>query len=267
MTTPTVHENIWDALADFKRRAPVIRKTQHVEAGKVNYNFAGLPEIDEQIGGLFDELGFVWSCIPDLEMEGGQRQFVLRTTLYHRPSGQSREGTYPLKGESVQQHGGAITYARRYALVAVLNLVVAEDDDDGLKAEMAASQSPAAQVRGAQRRSAQRGAPRNSRPVVPPEPTEGGAPGTEPKPVLADPQAPASKATRNKVFALVKELGYEDRAEYLGYVNRVLASHDSGPVSSTNDLTQEQAGWVIERAEAAEAGPPVEPGPPAESEG
>lgn len=54
---------------------------------------------------------------------------VLVTKLIHE-SGQSIEGCYPLPEISdPQKLGSAITYARRYALCAILN-ITADDDDD-----------------------------------------------------------------------------------------------------------------------------------------
>jgi len=54
----------------------------------------------------------------------------LVTTLLHT-SGEKLESRFPLpEGGTPQVIGSAITYARRYALCAMLSLV-AEDDDDG----------------------------------------------------------------------------------------------------------------------------------------
>lgn len=54
----------------------------------------------------------------------------LVTTLYHT-SGQSISGEYPLpQGLDSQKLGAAITYARRYAISALLSLAT-EDDNDG----------------------------------------------------------------------------------------------------------------------------------------
>lgn len=59
---------------------------------------------------------------------------VLQTRLLHS-SGQWIESTYPLpSGGRAQEMGSAQTYARRYALCALVG-IVAEDDDDGAGAE------------------------------------------------------------------------------------------------------------------------------------
>jgi hypothetical protein len=69
------------------------------------------------------------------EMEGTIRQLSLTTRLCHS-SGEWMESVIPilLDGGGAQAMGGAITYARRYALTALLNLAT-EDDDDGNAAD------------------------------------------------------------------------------------------------------------------------------------
>lgn len=54
---------------------------------------------------------------------------ILTTHLYHE-SGESIESNYPLPASTEPQKlGAAITYARRYAICAMLNIVADEDDD------------------------------------------------------------------------------------------------------------------------------------------
>jgi hypothetical protein len=66
---------------------------------------------------------------------------ALTYRLAHAPTGDAIEGTMPLllSKNDAQGQGSAITYARRYALCAVLNLV-ADDDDDGARAAAGRSQ-------------------------------------------------------------------------------------------------------------------------------
>lgn len=76
--------------------------------------------------------GLLWSTFPCSDTNG---QPALRYKLSHVASGEVEQDTMPLllsKSDS-QGQGSAITYARRYALQAVLNLV-ADEDDDGNKA-------------------------------------------------------------------------------------------------------------------------------------
>jgi hypothetical protein len=75
---------------------------------------------------LLNKHGLVWITRP---IEGP----MLNYHLLHVESEESITGTMPLLGVSnMQQLGGAITYARRQSLMAVLGLV-AEKDDDGEK--------------------------------------------------------------------------------------------------------------------------------------
>lgn len=68
---------------------------------------------------------------------------MLDTHLYHT-SGSSLVSQYPLElGADSQRNGSAITYARRYALCALLS-VTAEEDDDGAKASPSAYGGPQA---------------------------------------------------------------------------------------------------------------------------
>jgi hypothetical protein len=67
---------------------------------------------------------------------------TLRTTLLHAESGEAIEDSMPLylPKEDPQGQGSAITYARRYSLMAMLGLVADEDDDaNGASARPAAT--------------------------------------------------------------------------------------------------------------------------------
>jgi hypothetical protein len=62
-------------------------------------------------------------------------QFVLRTTLWHTEGDGTIEGEYLIQAVNMgdpQAVGSAVTYARRYALIALLCL--SAEDDDGEKA-------------------------------------------------------------------------------------------------------------------------------------
>lgn len=241
-----------EALAVMQRGAPVIRKTEEVdtrsEGGKMHYNFAGLNTVWAAIADLMDDLGLIWTARTDiLELEGGQSRFVLRYRLVHLPTEEEISGVYPLKGERPQDIGSAITYGRRYALVAVLNLRVAEDDDDAQAAEERSQLSPSAQAQASRPRkaSAQR-APARPRQAPAPVP-EGGA-------------QTLSRARQSAMFAALGELGLTEREPIMEYVNETLAKHGATAVVSSKELSDESAGWVIERAKAANAGPPDEEG-------
>lgn len=75
----------------------------------------------------------------------GNGEPYLETTLYHS-SGQWVRGTYPIKPVKAdpQGMGSAITYARRYSLMAMVG-IVAEDEDDDAEAASGRSQTASGQ--------------------------------------------------------------------------------------------------------------------------
>jgi hypothetical protein len=89
----------------------------------------------------YADLGAVWEAVKDPLKENGfavvqMPQFegdtmYLETMLIHE-SGDKLTGRYPLRPSKPdpQGYGSAITYARRYAISAMLG-VIADDDDDG----------------------------------------------------------------------------------------------------------------------------------------
>jgi hypothetical protein len=95
-----------------------------------NSRFTGLDTIVETVGPILNKHGLVWVTLPSYNEDTGAPELEYR--LVHAESGERIEGRMPLllgKNDS-QSMGSALTYARRYALAAVLNLV-ADDDDDG----------------------------------------------------------------------------------------------------------------------------------------
>ena len=92
-------------------------------------SYATLPAIVETINPVLQKNGLLYSQVLDhVPVTGGA---ALRTVLMHPESEQMVEGTCPFPdGLNAQQMGSAVTYFRRYALLAVLG-IVADDDDDG----------------------------------------------------------------------------------------------------------------------------------------
>lgn len=117
------------ALLAVQSEAPALKKTATNPHYKSRY--VPLDEIVETVGPILRKHNLVWSTLPTHDEYGP----ALKYQLAHAESGETLEGTMPLllSKQDAQGQGSAITYARRYALCAVLNLV-AEDDDDGARA-------------------------------------------------------------------------------------------------------------------------------------
>jgi hypothetical protein len=117
------------ALAKAQAEFPTLPK----DATNPHYKskFTPLDTIVEKVGPILAKHGLAWSALPTISENG---EPALRYRLMHS-SGEVLEDTMPLllvKKDS-QGLGASLTYARRYALTAVLNLV-ADEDDDGQRA-------------------------------------------------------------------------------------------------------------------------------------
>lgn len=121
-------KNIGAALALFQLKVEKIQKDAANPFFKSKY--ASLSNILEHIQVPLEESGLAFSQFPD---ETG-----LTTILIHPESGEFLQATYTMpvaKPNDPQAVGSAITYARRYALGAILGLNIDEDDDGNKAAE------------------------------------------------------------------------------------------------------------------------------------
>ncbi len=125
VTTPAAES--WVAmLADL----PHIGTTATADTGTYSYKYASLPAILDKIRPVLNKYG--WAMTQDVATENG---LPCVRTMFTHDSGMVRS-VGPLSmpaGNNAQQIGSAITYARRYALVAALGLAP-DGDDDGAQA-------------------------------------------------------------------------------------------------------------------------------------
>jgi hypothetical protein len=128
MTDPKPGD-VAQALLAAQKELPKITKDKQAHHSK----YADLATITEHVFPVLTKHGLVWTCQPTMVSD---TQLVLRWALIHAPSGDRWTGDYPIPATSPQTIGGAMTYARRYALCGVLG-VVADEDDDGQEAENA----------------------------------------------------------------------------------------------------------------------------------
>jgi hypothetical protein len=115
-------QSLAGALFIFQNNMGKVAKSANNPFFKSKY--APLPEILEAIREPLFEAGLTFSQFPDGDS--------LTTILIHVETGEWMEASYnmhPVKSDP-QSVGSAITYARRYALGAILGLNI-DDDDDG----------------------------------------------------------------------------------------------------------------------------------------
>jgi hypothetical protein len=150
------HATLWEALVAFQGDVTTITKdktakVQTRSGGEYEYHYAGLDSVMEVVRPILERHGLAWYALPGLDEHG---QNVLPYFLVHGATGESISGVMPLLVEertgssSTQALGSAITYARRYAMTSVLNLVT-EEDDDGQAAGHAPKASTAKRRTGA----------------------------------------------------------------------------------------------------------------------
>lgn len=113
---------------------------ERIEAARANFK----PIVKDKSNSFFKTsyatLDNIVNCVqPALLAEGVRIEnrcevlgdvFVLHTSLVVIETGVREVSTIPIAIGKPQDQGGAITYARRYNLTALLNLLT-EDDDDG----------------------------------------------------------------------------------------------------------------------------------------
>lgn len=120
---------LMSALLAVQKDAPAIQKTKINPAFHSKY--VSLDSLMETVMPLLNQHGLIWTTLPTRDEHGP----ALTYRLIHAETGEAIDGTMPLllgKQDS-QGLGSALTYGRRYSLMAVLGLV-ADADDDGAAA-------------------------------------------------------------------------------------------------------------------------------------
>lgn len=127
------HPTLMGALLAVQAEAPTIQKdaTAKIETkggGSYTYKYLKLSTLMEAILPLLSKNGLVWVTLPGMSPDGIP---VLHYQLVHAASGESLDGTMALMltVKDPQGQGSAITYARRYTVLAVLGIVADEDAD------------------------------------------------------------------------------------------------------------------------------------------
>ena len=115
---------LMDSLLRFQTTVGTIGYDKKVEVGKYGYSYTSFTAILSYVRPRLTEVGL--AVMQFLEPNG------LRTMLVHK-SGEYMACTMSLKPlvktAGAQAFGGAVTYAKRYALSAMLGLATDEDDD------------------------------------------------------------------------------------------------------------------------------------------
>jgi hypothetical protein len=129
MTTPEKPKNIIAKIAAVQQAIGRVAKNGVNPHFKSHY--ATLDEVWDQAKPLLKEAGLAVYCTTDTAGTGGE-DWALTTHVADIDSREEITAKFPIPSKaSPQQMGSAITYARRYTLCALLQIVTADEDDDG----------------------------------------------------------------------------------------------------------------------------------------
>jgi hypothetical protein len=243
----TEPKDIDEVLLILQADLPVLTKDKDGQVGNQKTKYADLAQANTHVLSRLNALGTTWVCTPDLLLP--DYRFVLRYELKHVASGTVKGGMWPLKGDTPMQQGSAVTYARRYSLLAVTGVVAEGEDDDG----------DAASGRQYAQRAAQQS--RRQRPAADPE--EGGATAQRaaqrprgarpPLPGEAEPDDKVGKDQHAHMHALWRELG-ADGDKHRDFRLKKIAEWTGLPdLDSSANLTRAQADTVITRLKERKA--------------
>jgi hypothetical protein len=120
-----------DALAKFQSAAPRVHKSKKGGHG----TFAGF---DDVMAAVKDHLAANGLSV-SFDTETGEGGLTATCHVMHRDGAKfSRKASVPIdtagRMNVAQQMGSAISYAKRYAMTAALNIVTTDEDDDGAAA-------------------------------------------------------------------------------------------------------------------------------------
>lgn len=133
------------ALVLFQADLPDIAAAQTAKVEKdgrtlYTYQYADLADVSRVVLRRLGALGCAWITVPS----SGERGVTLSYRLVHAASHTAIAGEWFIGTGDPQQIGSRITYARRYALLAVTGVFPAGEDDDGARG---AQERPAPQRR------------------------------------------------------------------------------------------------------------------------
>ena len=130
MSNPPV--NLYKAILKAQAKIETVRKNG--ENPHFHSKYATLDEIWENVRKPLNDAGLIVLC--DVYTANGER--LLTTRVIHADTGEEVSCTFPIMAatNSPQAIGSAMTYARRYTITALLEIVTGDGtDDDGEAAE------------------------------------------------------------------------------------------------------------------------------------
>jgi hypothetical protein len=130
-------KNLLKALDKFQVECPPIGKSSDNPFFKSKY--ATLDAIQNHIKPYLHKNGLAITQA-NIVVDG---QGYVQTNVWHIESGETMLSTFPIvvQKHTAQDYGSAVTYAKRYSLSGLLNIIIEDEDDDGNKASQPTTQA------------------------------------------------------------------------------------------------------------------------------
>ncbi|MET9303218.1 ERF family protein [Micromonospora aurantiaca] len=221
-----------EALAIFQANPPTLVKDKRGQVGNQKTKYADLVQVNAVVLSELNKLGVVYKTKPTLRAE--DPKFVLAYQLTHVASGTSEAGEYPLKlAENPMAMGSAITYARRYVLLALTGVAAEDEDDDGQSASGRYAQRAEQRQRAAAPTEGGQTAQRAARPAAASRAAQPPLPGEQP--------AGPSVSQMGMLMGLFGKVGLKEREARL----RTASTLVGRPLESAKDLTRAETSDLI----------------------
>ncbi len=227
-TQPQKGSPLMAAILAVQADAPKLGPNADGQAGGRTYRYVTLDAVVDAVLPLLVKHELAWTTFPTSDEHG---QPALRYRITHLPSGEAEEDVMALMCVKAdpQGQGSALTYARRYALVAVLNLTTG-DDDDGAHASSAKAYDPP--------------------PVIPPIDSPEHDPPRRTQP-SARPAAPSERPATAKQRSLIEVRAREAKLEPGDLANVLKQAGGADPITWADPAAAERwAGRALDRLPA-----------------
>jgi len=209
--------------------------------GEYRYAYADLSSVLSVVRPTLGKHGLAFSQ----GFERAERGLTLTTTLLHS-SGEWLSSTLsmPVGDSTPQAYGSTMTYARRYALTALVGVAAEDDDGQAGKGETETEIKPSS----ARVPSTPRAATPTPLSTPSPSPQRSNSPKTEAKGALL--AAQLEKGRASTLHAELGKLGYSSSGEHY----RIAAEILKRPITSLTQLNAEEALKVYQTARANKHG-------------
>jgi hypothetical protein len=135
------------AVTKFQSLCPIIKKERQPTGSPIKFDYASLDDIMRQIRPILHECNLV----PKFTSKPNEYGLEVTCTIRHGTHTEETSLTVPvdphMKVNDTQRVGSALSYGKRYALCAALNIVVSDEDDDAASAGQCITEEECVQIR------------------------------------------------------------------------------------------------------------------------